>query len=75
VLLVRRSSKLTFLRELPKVFRGAHVHSPHATFLRGASVAVSSDRPFVIYADGDPIGATPATLTVEPRCLRVVVPG
>jgi diacylglycerol kinase family enzyme len=37
-------------------------------------VEVSSDRPFVVYADGDPIGATPATMRVERRCLRVVVP-
>jgi hypothetical protein len=28
----------------------------------------------VIYGDGDPIGATPATMRVEPRCLRVIVP-
>jgi diacylglycerol kinase family enzyme len=28
----------------------------------------------VIYADGDPIGATPATMRVHPRSLRVVVP-
>ena len=26
---------------------------------------MASDRPFVIYADGDPIGATPATIRVE----------
>ena len=36
---------------------------------------MSSDRPFVIYADGDPIGATPATMRVEPARLRVIVPG
>ena len=41
---------------------------------RGESIEVASDRPFVIYADGDPIGATPATLRVEPRCLRVITP-
>ena len=40
----------------------------------GRVIEVSSDRPFVIYADGDPIGTTPATVTVEPRCLRVIVP-
>jgi diacylglycerol kinase family enzyme len=35
---------------------------------------VSSDRPFVIYGDGDPIGTTPATMRVQQRCLRVIVP-
>jgi YegS/Rv2252/BmrU family lipid kinase len=74
VLIAKGTSKLTFLRELPRTFRGAHVNSPHAQFLRGAVIEVASDRPFVIYADGDPIGATPATLRVEPRCLRVIAP-
>ena len=75
VMLSREASKLTFLRELPKVFKGAHVDSPSVEFLRGERVEVASDRPFVIYADGDPIGATPATIRVERRCLRVIVPG
>jgi YegS/Rv2252/BmrU family lipid kinase len=74
VLISKDASKLTFLRELPKVFKGAHLDSPHVEFLRGEVIEVRSDRPFVIYADGDPIGATPATIRVEQRCLRVVVP-
>jgi YegS/Rv2252/BmrU family lipid kinase len=74
VMLTKQVSKLRFLRELPKVFRGAHVDSPYIEFLTGELIAVASDRPFVIYADGDPIGATPATIGVESRCLRVIVP-
>jgi YegS/Rv2252/BmrU family lipid kinase len=74
VLIAKETSKLTFLRELPKIFKGQHLDSPHAEFLRGEVIEVATDRPFVIYADGDPIGATPATLRVEPRCLRVIAP-
>ena len=48
---------------------------PTSEVARGEVIEVSSDRPFVIYADGDPIGATPATMRVEPRCLRVIGPG
>jgi YegS/Rv2252/BmrU family lipid kinase len=74
VLISKETSKLNFVRQLPKVFKGAHIDSPYAQFLRGETIEVSSDRPFVIYADGDPIGATPATMRVERRCLRVIVP-
>ena len=74
VMLSKETSKLTFMRELPKVFKGKHVDSPYVEFLSGERIEVASNRPFVIYADGDPIGATPATITVEPRCLRVIVP-
>jgi YegS/Rv2252/BmrU family lipid kinase len=74
VMLSKQTSKLRFLAELPKVFRGNHVESPYVEFLRGEEIEVSSDRPFVIYADGDPIGATPAIMRVERRCLRVIAP-
>jgi YegS/Rv2252/BmrU family lipid kinase len=74
VLLTRQSSKLTFLRTLPKVFKGAHLDPRYTETLQGEVVEVSSDRPFVVYADGDPIGATPATMRVQRRCLRVIAP-
>jgi YegS/Rv2252/BmrU family lipid kinase len=74
VLISTDTPKLTFLRGVFQTFKAAHVDSPHAHFLRGEVVEVGSDRPFVIYGDGDPIGATPATVRVESRCLRVVAP-
>jgi YegS/Rv2252/BmrU family lipid kinase len=74
VLVSTEAGKLTFLRGVFQTFKAAHVDSPHAEFLRGQVIEVGSDRPFVIYGDGDPIGATPATMRVEPRCLRVIVP-
>ena len=75
VLAIARHSKLRFLRDLPKVFKGSHLPSPYARLMSGSSVQVDADRPFEVYADGDPIGMTPATMNVEPRSLRVIVPG
>jgi YegS/Rv2252/BmrU family lipid kinase len=75
LLLVKEASKLAYLRGLAKVFKGTHLESPHAQVLKGEVIEVSSDRPFVIYADGDPIGATPAVMRVERRALRVIGPG
>jgi YegS/Rv2252/BmrU family lipid kinase len=74
VLIIERHSKLRFLRDLPKVFKGTHLDSPRAHLLRGREVRVEADRPFEVYADGDPIGATPATMRVEHRSLRIIVP-
>jgi YegS/Rv2252/BmrU family lipid kinase len=74
VMLTKQISKLRALIELPKVFKGTHGESDHVEFLRGEEIEVSADRPFTIYADGDPIGATPAMIRVERRCLRVIVP-
>jgi diacylglycerol kinase family enzyme len=74
VMLVKDSPRRHYVSGLFKTFKGRHVGSPYLEFLRGEEIEVSSDRPFVIYADGDPIGATPAVMRVERRCLRVVVP-
>jgi YegS/Rv2252/BmrU family lipid kinase len=74
VVLISESSKWTFLREIPQVFKGAHVGNPRVQILRGEVVEVSADRPFTIYADGDPIGELPATVRLSPSSLRVLVP-
>jgi YegS/Rv2252/BmrU family lipid kinase len=74
VVLTEESSKLRFLRGLPKVFKGTHVNEPTVHVLRGAEVHVRADRPFTIYADGDPIGELPATIRAVPKAVRVLLP-
>jgi YegS/Rv2252/BmrU family lipid kinase len=72
IMLVRDSPRLAYVSGLVKTFKGRHTDSPYVEFLRGEEIEVSSSRPFVIYADGDPIAATPAVMRVERRCLRVI---
>jgi YegS/Rv2252/BmrU family lipid kinase len=67
-------SKLGFLRVLTRIFKGTHVQLPQISTYRGEDVSVDSDRPFDIYADGDPLGRTPAAMRVRQRCLKVIVP-
>ena len=74
VVLTRACSKPRFLLTLPKVFKGTHVDSPDITFLRAREVEIHVDRPFPVYADGDPIAALPVTIKVVPRALKVLVP-
>ena len=74
VMFVKDAPKRRLLALLPKVFKGTHGDSDLVEFLRGEEIEVSADRPFAIYADGDPIGATPAIMRVERRCLRVIAP-
>lgn len=75
VLLIAAHSKLRYLASIPRVFRGTHLEGNDAAHLaQGEQIELSADREFAVYADGDPIGALPATVTVERRCLRVIVP-
>jgi YegS/Rv2252/BmrU family lipid kinase len=60
---------------MPKSFKGTHVNEPEVTVLRSAEVTISADRPFTVYADGDPIAELPATVRALPAAVRFVVPG
>jgi YegS/Rv2252/BmrU family lipid kinase len=72
VVMISDLPKRTFLRMLPTVFKGAHVQLDEVTILRGTTVEISADRPFTIYADGDPLAVLPATLRVLPAAVRVM---
>ena len=68
-------SKRRFLTTmLPRIFKGTHVELPEVTVLRAAQVEISADRPFTLYADGDPIGELPIAVRVLPKAVRVIVP-
>jgi diacylglycerol kinase family enzyme len=68
------SKRQFLLRTLPRVFKGTSGELPWISCLTGTHVEVRSDRPFVMYADGDPLADLPATVEVRPRSLHVVVP-
>lgn len=75
VLFLEQTSKLRFLaRILPKAFRGTHVQEPTVHMLRGRELRIEADRPFTVYADGDPIGELPVRVRALPRAIQVMVP-
>jgi YegS/Rv2252/BmrU family lipid kinase len=59
---------------MPKVFKGTHMEEPEVTMLRAAEVTITADRPFAVYADGDPIADLPVTVRALPAAVKVIVP-
>jgi diacylglycerol kinase family enzyme len=74
VVATSQTSRLTFLRALPKVFKGTHVNEPSVSVRTARVVELAADRPFRVFADGDPVAALPCTVTVRPGALRVLLP-
>ena len=68
------TTRLRFLAAFPKVFRGTHVGEASVTVRRARVVEVDADRPFRVFADGDPVGTLPCTISVQPGALRVLLP-
>jgi YegS/Rv2252/BmrU family lipid kinase len=67
-------SKLRFLRGLGQIFKGEHLETLEVQTWQVNEVTIEADRPFSVYADGDPIAELPATVSILPSALRVIVP-
>ena len=74
VVLTADAPKLAYLKGLPKVFKGTHLDDPNVELFQARELRVDAERPYRIYADGDPIGMTPATIRAVPGALRVLAP-
>lgn len=74
VVTVGEVGKLRFLGNLPKVFKGTHVEEDEVRVFRASRLELSASRPFPVYADGEHLTDTPATLRVLPQALSVIVP-
>jgi YegS/Rv2252/BmrU family lipid kinase len=74
VVTIGEVSKLKFLGNLPKVFKGTHVEEDEVRVYRAPRVELSASRPFPVYADGEHLTDLPVSLRLLPRALRVIVP-
>jgi YegS/Rv2252/BmrU family lipid kinase len=75
IVLCEQMSRFRFLTSmLPKVFKGTHVDLPTVRVFRAREVEISADRPFTMYADGDPIGELPLRVRAVPGAVSVLVP-
>ncbi|GIT79377.1 hypothetical protein LLS1_10460 [Leifsonia sp. LS1] len=68
---VRRMSRLRFLRLFPTVFRGEHTDLPEVSFHSVSTVRLDAEG-VVVYADGERIGPLPVDVSVVPGALRVL---
>jgi YegS/Rv2252/BmrU family lipid kinase len=74
IIAVEHVGKARFLANLPKVFRGTHVEEPTVKVMRASEVSISADRPFTMYADGDPIGDLPVRVRAVAGAITMIVP-
>jgi YegS/Rv2252/BmrU family lipid kinase len=66
--------KLRYIRGIPKVFKGTHLEDEEVIERRAATIEISADRDFEVYADGEHLTDLPATIRTIKRALRVIAP-
>jgi diacylglycerol kinase (ATP) len=74
VVVVGALSKLEFMRQFPKVFKGKHLGHPKVVVHRARTVEIESDDPLPILIDGDLFGTTPACITMEKAGVQIMHP-
>jgi diacylglycerol kinase (ATP) len=74
ICLVRPVPRLVVLRMIPKTFYGGHVDHPAVSMHQTRRLEIDSREPLWLWADGEPITQTPATIEVVPGALTVLVP-
>jgi YegS/Rv2252/BmrU family lipid kinase len=75
IVMISEVPKLRFLRLLPTVFDATHTRQPNVEIVRARRVLIRGDRPFTLYADGDPLAELPVTIEVLPAAVQVLAPG
>jgi YegS/Rv2252/BmrU family lipid kinase len=74
IVAIEQVSRLRFLANLPRVFKGTHIELPSVRVFRAAEVEISSEHPFQMYADGDPIGELPVRVSAQRGAVKMFVP-
>ena len=71
--LVMTGPKSDSFTTLPKVYRGTHLPHRNIAELRARQVRVEAGRPFLVEADGEILGTTPASFGIIPAGVRLKV--
>ena len=74
VCIVRPVSSVTVLRLLVTLFWGGHVKHPAVSMHQTETLKIETDTPMLLYADGEPLCETPATIEIIKDGLVVMAP-
>ena len=70
---IRSVSRLRSLALIPAVLAGRHRAFPEVRFIRTTRLTIDADEPLELWADGERIAQTPATIEIAPDAVRVLV--
>ena len=74
VCIIRPVSSLTVLRLMVTLFWGGHVSHPAVSMHQTRTLTIETDTPMLLYADGEPMCETPATIEIIKGGLTVIAP-
>lgn len=73
VCIIKRMSKLHFIKIFPSVFKGEHVNDSCVEILKAENVEIDSEYNFSVFADGEYMCKLPAKFEVAKKSLNFIV--
>ncbi len=73
VVIVDDIGKFELLQALPTVYKGSHLAHPKVRMTKVSEVRVESKERILVHADGELLGEAPATFSLKPASLNLVV--
>jgi len=74
VCIIKKMSKMHFIKVFPKVFEGKHTDDPNVEIFRTKEMKLESNYKFSVFADGEYICKLPAVFKIAPVKLNFLVP-
>lgn len=74
VCLIDGVSRLRSFKILSTILKARHAQLPEVRFLRTSRLTIKTDEPLDLWADGERIGQTPATILAVPDAINIVLP-
>ncbi len=74
VCIIKRMSKIHFIKVFPSVFKGEHISDPFVEYFRANEVEIDSDYNFSVFADGEYICKLPAKFEIAKKSLNFIAP-
>ncbi len=73
VLTVGDMGKLELLKAFPTIYKGTHISHPKVSMERATAIEIKSSEEFLVHADGEFLGRGPASFSLMPAALSIVV--
>ena len=73
ICIIKRMSKLHFIKVFPKVYEGKHIEDSNVEIFRTSYLKLDSEYQFSVFADGEYICKLPASFKVAPKKLNFIV--
>ena len=74
VCVIKKMSKLSFAKSIPKVYEGTHLELSTVETFRTKEIDINCDAKLDVYGDGEYLGKLPANFKTAPKMLNIFMP-